>query len=227
MITWRSEVTQPCPTLCDPMGCSLPGSSVHGILQARVLEWVAISFSRGSSRPRDWTGVSHVTGRLLNVWAARKVPCRYGCVGGGGVSRGCLCGSAFQSSRGLWALAAGPSPWGSASLVTPPSLPPTPWWRNLSQDPYHLRLHLRLQESSQTLPRKTCWFLSRDITRGRSGAFLTPHPEFNAHHWTVMILTVCGACWLRPPPSSPSWDSCSHPSGLVSHTHAVVRSRSS
>ena len=43
------EVTQSCPTLCDPMDCSLPGSSLHGILQARVLEWVAIAFSRGSS----------------------------------------------------------------------------------------------------------------------------------------------------------------------------------
>ena len=41
----KSEVAQSCPTLCDPVGCSVPGSSVHGILQARVLEWVAISFS--------------------------------------------------------------------------------------------------------------------------------------------------------------------------------------
>ena len=47
------EVAQSCPTLCDPMDCSLPGSSAHGILQARILEWVAISFSRRSSRPRD------------------------------------------------------------------------------------------------------------------------------------------------------------------------------
>ena len=46
--------------LCDPMDCSPPGSSVHGILQARILEWVAISFSRGSSRPRDQTQVSHI-----------------------------------------------------------------------------------------------------------------------------------------------------------------------
>ena len=45
---WVSEVTQLCPTLCDPVDCSLPGSSVHGILQARILEWVTISFSRGS-----------------------------------------------------------------------------------------------------------------------------------------------------------------------------------
>ena len=49
----ESEVTQSCPTRCDPMDCSLPGSSVHGIFQARVLEWVATSFSRRSSRPRD------------------------------------------------------------------------------------------------------------------------------------------------------------------------------
>ena len=44
---------QSCPTLCNPMRCSLPGSSIHGILQARILEWVAISSSKGSSRPRN------------------------------------------------------------------------------------------------------------------------------------------------------------------------------
>ena len=49
----ESEVAQSRPTLCDPMDCSPPGSSVHGILQARMLEWVAISFSRRSSQPRD------------------------------------------------------------------------------------------------------------------------------------------------------------------------------
>ena len=47
------EVTQPCSTLSDPMDCSLTGSSIHGILQARILEWVAISFSRGSSQAKD------------------------------------------------------------------------------------------------------------------------------------------------------------------------------
>ena len=62
-----SEVTQSCLTLCDPMDCSLTCSSVHGIFQARVLEWVAISFSRGSSRPRDRTQVSHVVGRPFTV----------------------------------------------------------------------------------------------------------------------------------------------------------------
>ena len=49
----QSEVAQSCLTLCDPMDRNLPGSSIHGIFQARVLEWVAISFSRGSSQPRD------------------------------------------------------------------------------------------------------------------------------------------------------------------------------
>ena len=47
----KSEVAQSCHTLCDPMDCSPPGSYVHGIFQARILEWVAISFSRGSSDP--------------------------------------------------------------------------------------------------------------------------------------------------------------------------------
>ena len=68
----EGEVAQSCPTLCDPMDCSLPGSSLHGILQARILEWVATSFSRGSSQPRDWTLVSHIAGRCFNLWATRE-----------------------------------------------------------------------------------------------------------------------------------------------------------
>ena len=64
----ESEVTQLCPTLCDPMDCSLPGSSVHGIFQARILEWVAISFSRGSSQPRDQTpGLPHCRQTLYHL----------------------------------------------------------------------------------------------------------------------------------------------------------------
>ena len=66
-----SEVAQSCPTLCDPTDCSLPGSSVHGIFQARVLEWVAISFSRGSSWPRDRTWVSCIVGRCFTIWATK------------------------------------------------------------------------------------------------------------------------------------------------------------
>ena len=63
----KVEVAQSCPTLCDPMDCSLPGSSVHGIFQTRVLEWVAISFSKGSSLPRDPTQVSCIVGRRFTV----------------------------------------------------------------------------------------------------------------------------------------------------------------
>ena len=55
-----------------------PGSSFYGILQARVLEWVAISFSRGSSRPRDQTQVSRIPGRCFNFWATREAPCNMG-----------------------------------------------------------------------------------------------------------------------------------------------------
>ena len=58
--------------ILDPMDCSLPGSSVLGIFQARILEWVAISFSRGSSWPRDQTQASRVVGRRFTVWATRE-----------------------------------------------------------------------------------------------------------------------------------------------------------
>ena len=65
-----------CPTLCDPMGCGLPGSSVQGFLQARILEWVAISSSRGSSWPRDQTRVSCIADRFFTVWAMREAHSR-------------------------------------------------------------------------------------------------------------------------------------------------------
>ena len=58
--------------LCDPMHCSLPGSSVHGNFQAIVLEWIAISFSRGSSQPRDQTWVSRIVDRRFTIWATRE-----------------------------------------------------------------------------------------------------------------------------------------------------------
>ena len=69
----ESEVVQSCSTLCDPIDCSLSGSSVHGIFQAIVLEWVAISFSRGSSQPRARTQVSRIVECRFTVWATREV----------------------------------------------------------------------------------------------------------------------------------------------------------
>ena len=68
----ESEVTQSCPTLCNPMDCSLPGFSVHGIFKVRAPEWVAFSFSRGSSRPRDRTQVSRIAGRRFTLLATRE-----------------------------------------------------------------------------------------------------------------------------------------------------------
>ena len=58
-------VAQLCPTLCNPMDCSLPDTSVHEVLQARILEWVAMPSSRGSSQPRGRTQVSHIAGRFF------------------------------------------------------------------------------------------------------------------------------------------------------------------
>ena len=68
----KSEVAQSCQTLCDPVDCSPPFFSVHEIFQARILEWVAISFSRGSNWPKDQTQVSCIAGRLFTIWATRE-----------------------------------------------------------------------------------------------------------------------------------------------------------
>ena len=69
---WVSEVTQSCPTLCDPMDCSLPGLSLHGISQSRILEWVAYPFSRRTSWPRNRTRVSCIASGLFTSWAIRE-----------------------------------------------------------------------------------------------------------------------------------------------------------
>ena len=79
-VTWPVEysamhacsVTQSCPTLCDPMDCSLPGSSVCGIFQARILEWVAFPFSSGSSQSRDRSQIFCIAGRFVTSWATRE-----------------------------------------------------------------------------------------------------------------------------------------------------------
>ena len=66
-VKWNEEVAQLCLTLCNPMDYT-----VHGILQARILAWVAIPFSRGTSQPRDHIQVSHVAGRFFTNWATRE-----------------------------------------------------------------------------------------------------------------------------------------------------------
>ena len=71
-VTITVVITQLCPTFCEPMHCSLLDSSVCGIFQARILEWVALSFSKGASGPRDWTRVSCIACRFCTVWATRE-----------------------------------------------------------------------------------------------------------------------------------------------------------
>ena len=71
------------PTLCNPTDCSPPGSSVYGILQARILEWLVILFSKGSSQPRDRTQISCIAGRFFTVWATREAPLLSRCQSGG------------------------------------------------------------------------------------------------------------------------------------------------
>ena len=68
-----AKLLQSCLTLFDPMDCSSPGPSVHGILQARILEWVAMPSSRGSSQPRDWTQVSHTAGKFFTIWTTSNI----------------------------------------------------------------------------------------------------------------------------------------------------------
>ena len=73
-----SSVSQSCPTLWDPMNCSLPDSAVHGIFQVRILEWVVISFSRGFSQPINRTSVSYIiltSGRFFTLAPAAKSLC--------------------------------------------------------------------------------------------------------------------------------------------------------
>ena len=87
-------VTQSCPTLCEPVNCSPPGSSVYGILQARILEWVAMPFSRRSSQPRDQTWVFCTASRFFTLWATRATPRLIHW------SLNCLCGGIWRC--GLW-----------------------------------------------------------------------------------------------------------------------------
>ena len=70
-VKW-SEVAQSCLTLCDPMDCSILHSAIHGIFQARVLEWGAIAFSRAPSWPWDQTRISCIVGRRFTIWATNS-----------------------------------------------------------------------------------------------------------------------------------------------------------
>ena len=92
------SVTHSCPTVCNPMNCSPLGSNVHRILQAKILEWQAISFSRGSSQPRDLTDVSYIDRQVLHYWVTWEAP------------SSCVMGSTSRWKRGISNTKCGQSP---------------------------------------------------------------------------------------------------------------------
>ena len=73
-LLWKVKVTQSCPTLCNPMDCSPPVSSIHRIFKARILEWIAMPSSRGHSLPRDRSGLSCITGRFFTYLSHHGSP---------------------------------------------------------------------------------------------------------------------------------------------------------
>ena len=106
-------VAKSCPSLCDLMDCSLPDSSIHGILQTRILEWIAMTSSRRSSSPRDWTQVSCVSRRFFTLWAAREALNPHS----GPIFQGCLL--VLSTLEGLDTL------WGPANCIKDV---PSPSW---------------------------------------------------------------------------------------------------
>ena len=121
---------------CDPMGCSLPGSSVHGIFQARILEWFAIPFSRESSWPRDWTQVSCTAGRFFTNCTTKEVPIclwRFSFFWGGLCCPACRIIVPQPGMESVPPSSARPLQWNwtahCAHLLPPPTrLPGNPWW---------------------------------------------------------------------------------------------------
>ena len=96
------EAAQSRPILCDPMDCGIPGSSFHGVFQARVLEWVAISLSRGSSQPRNRIQASHIAGRRFTIWATREAWNNRQVPSGKGISQGCMFSHTEYAEYILW-----------------------------------------------------------------------------------------------------------------------------
>ena len=97
-------IIKSCLILCDPMDCGQPGSSVHGISHTRILKWVVISFSKGSSKPTDWISISCTGRQIPYCWATREAHiCVYICVQFSSVAQSCptLCDPINCSTPGL------------------------------------------------------------------------------------------------------------------------------
>ena len=133
---WQCEVAQLCPTLCDPMDCSLPGFSIHGVFQARTLEWGAISFSRGSSPPRDRTYVSCIAVRCFTLWATRELVRT-------------MDYSWKTCNEFSWS-----SQWGRRKMIIKKLAPGHPWWFSGGESAWQCRRH-RFDPWSRTVPHAT------------------------------------------------------------------------
>ena len=157
MVKKEREVAQSCLTVCDPMDCSLPGFSVHGIFQATVLEWGAISFSRGASWPSDLTQVSRVADRGFTLWATRESldgkesACNAGDLGsvlesgrspGNYSSRQILQHSCLKNPMGRGAWQATVHNWATNTFTFP-------GWQGVKESACHFRRHRRWQVWSQ------------------------------------------------------------------------------
>ena len=179
----RGLVAESCLTLCDPTDCSLPGSSVRGILQARILEWATISFSRGSSWPRNQTQVAWITGRFFTDWATREASHRFGrlviCPNLGEVAfckRGRRCpGSPTPTGHQSYRCTPGVPLWSAAGPFTSDGLTPWAVWQASSQ--------------SWRLPRPACAETASLLCRGWQSQVL---------EWVVVgprIPDLLLACW--------------------------------
>ena len=206
------SVTQSCPTLCNLMDCSPAGSSVHGISQARILEWVAISFSRGSSLPRDQTRISYISalaGRLFTTdqcivffflinfyWSKVDL-------------QGCVCTSFFNSCRRTSAH------WSSAGLLysEQTSLSCTQLWRHISQGLlFHRPPQLFLMVLSKThyiWTPSSVWIL---VSRSRVRRSFDPRPSAS---WRLTLPTFGVWDWTDSPRQG-------YPTGPGLQTRAVI-----
>ena len=176
MTQLKVKVAQSRLTLCDPMDCSPPGPSVHGILQARILEWVAVPFSRESSQPRNWTQVSSIAGEFFTIWATRNT----------GVGSLSLLPGIFltqELNRGLLhcrRILYQHSYQGTTHLRT--------WWRNSEKGESHAGWCPRA-------PHSRCALSAEDRLKG---------PRKLVLGWS-MLIWLCGVLELGPPESCSGW----------------------
>jgi len=167
---------------CDHMDCSMPGFSVHGILQARILEWVAISFSRGSSRPRDQTQVSCTTGRLFTNRATREA-----------LKWKSLSRVQLFATHGLY------SPWNSPGQNTPTqgSNPGLPHCRQILYQLSHKGSPRILEWVAYPFSRGSSWPRNRTKVSCMAGGFFTSWGIIRRRQWHPTPVLLPGQCHGR------------------------------